>query len=256
MLRRDTGMDEEIDTSDIDNLVVVLGGPKGRAYQLSFRQHGDYEAVTCDISALPHTDSEANTEPKLQHRGSAAMSGETSVTLSGMSWVTESNLATFFIDSDGSSAVGENRHEASMDAVPVRYAAQKASSSEMGSERAEVVQYAGTTPDGYLLRYHGSEQEVIVRTLTEHRLSQHMKVPEAKDTSNFIMCPMPGTLISLKAEAGQSVTEGQEVAVIEAMKMQNVLRSPKDGVIKSVNCPVGSHLRVDQVIIEFEGIIF
>ena len=55
-----------------------------------------------------------------------------------------------------------------------------------------------------------------------------------------------------EVHAGQHVTEGQEIAVIEAMKMQNVLRSPKEGVIKSVNVAAGAHLRVDQVIIEFE----
>lgn len=192
--------------------------------------------------------------PKLVHNGSADLSSATSVTLNGLHWPVNSPLASFVVETDNSHKVRqEGSAVSSMDAVPVRYAAQKAEDMDMVSERSEVVQFVKSTPEGYLLRYRGSEQEVIVRSLAEHRLSKFMRAPEVKDTSQFIMCPMPGTLISLKASVGQSVVEGQEVAVIEAMKMQNVLRAPKDGVIKAVNCPVGSHLKVDQIIIEFEG---
>jgi len=78
-------------------------------------------------------------------------------------------------------------------------------------------------------------------------------LPEEKvDVSAFLLCPMPGTLVSCTVEAGQRVEAGQELAVVEAMKMQNVLRAEKAGVIKSVNAKAGDTLKVDAVIVEFE----
>jgi propionyl-CoA carboxylase alpha chain len=79
-----------------------------------------------------------------------------------------------------------------------------------------------------------------------------MLAPEKKDFSNLIRSPMPGTLVSLSVAPGDTVEPGQQVAVIEAMKMQNVLRSSKHGVIKAVLPKVGSNLKTDQVIIEYE----
>jgi len=61
---------------------------------------------------------------------------------------------------------------------------------------------------------------VIIRTVKEHKLSHHMLEPEVKDYSNFLLCPMPGTLISLSVKEGQTVEAGQQLVVVEAMKMQ------------------------------------
>lgn len=257
ILRRQTNDDDDVDTSDLDSVVVVVGGPKGHAYKVDFEAMNNYETMNVSIDPFPYTPlTESNPKhvPKLIHQGCNPLSGAAAVLLNGMHWPVESHLATYLVETDNSAPVAaEGQASAAMDAVPIRYAAKRAEESELVTEAQEVVQYAGQTPEGYLLRYKGSEQEVIVRSLREHELSHHIKAPVVKDTSHFIMCPMPGTLISLKAEVGQTVVEGQEVAVIEAMKMQNVLRSPKDGKIKAVNCPVGAHLRVDQVIIEFEA---
>lgn len=115
-----------------------------------------------------------------------------------------------------------------------------------------VVQYLGRTSEGYVIRYLGSEQNVIVRSLDEHRLSAHMLAPEVKDFSKFLLCPMPGTLISVSVHDGQRVEAGQQLAVVEAMKMQNVLRAERAGVVKHVKKAAGSPLKVDEVIIEFE----
>jgi acetyl/propionyl-CoA carboxylase alpha subunit len=259
LLRRSEGADseEDIDTTDIDTLVCVLGGPKGHAYEVEVSPQSNYESVTCQITPLAYTplsQADATYVARMQHFGSEPLDASSTVILNGLHWAVESPLAAFLVETDNSPAVLKDASASSMDAVPIRYAAQKADRKEMLSEQQEVVQYAGSTPEGFLLRYKGSEQEVIVRSLAEHALCVHMKAPLVKDTSHVILCPMPGTLISLKAAVGQSVVEGQEVAVIEAMKMQNVLRSPKDGVIKAVNCVVGSHLRVDQVIVEFEAV--
>lgn len=120
-----------------------------------------------------------------------------------------------------------------------------------GKEVPELVQYLGRTPEGYLLRYLGSEQEVIVRTPREHQLAHHMLAPEKKDFSKFLLCPMPGTLISSSVHEGQKVEAGQQLVVVEAMKMQNVLRAERAGVVKTIKKSVGQPLKVDEVIIEF-----
>jgi len=81
----------------------------------------------------------------------------------------------------------------------------------------------------------------------------HMYLQQVRDMSKYLVCPMPGTLISCSVSPGDSVEEGQPLAVVEAMKMQNVLRSEKTGVVSSVLCKAGQHLKVDQIILEFEG---
>lgn len=91
-----------------------------------------------------------------------------------------------------------------------------------------------------------------VLTWDEHALYQHMLPPEVKDTSNQVQSPMPGMLVSLAVEPGQQVEVGQELCVMEAMKMQNVLRAPRAGVIASVHAVPGTSLDVDQLIVSLE----
>lgn len=79
-----------------------------------------------------------------------------------------------------------------------------------------------------------------------------MKPEEVKDFSAFLVSPMPGTLVSCAVQEGDTVIGGQELAVVEAMKMQNALYAEKDGVVKKIFCSAGEHLSVDQPIIEFE----
>ena len=73
-----------------------------------------------------------------------------------------------------------------------------------------------------------------------------------RDLSRQLRCPMPGTLISMEAAPGMAVEQGQQLCCVEAMKMVNVLRAPKAGVVAKVLCDVGAHLKVDAVILEFE----
>ena len=113
------------------------------------------------------------------------------------------------------------------------------------------VQYEGKLPEGYRLRMNGAQHDVIVRSPREQLLSQHMLPPPVRDVSQFLLCPMPGTLISVSVKEGQSVEAGQQLAVVEAMKMQNVLRAEKAGVISKVFAKQGAHLKVDQPIVEF-----
>jgi propionyl-CoA carboxylase alpha chain len=78
-----------------------------------------------------------------------------------------------------------------------------------------------------------------------------MPIAATVDLSKFLLAPMPGLLVKLAVQAGQEVKAGQELAVIEAMKMENVLRAPADGEIASVAASLGDCLTVDQVILEF-----
>ena len=74
----------------------------------------------------------------------------------------------------------------------------------------------------------------------------------APDTSRFLLCPMPGLVVKISVEEGQEVQEGQALATVEAMKMENILRAEKKGVVKAIKASAGASLRVDDVILEFE----
>jgi len=79
-----------------------------------------------------------------------------------------------------------------------------------------------------------------------------MPVPEAADTSALLHSPMPGLLVSVAVKAGDRVAVNQELAVVEAMKMENSLRAERAGTVKRVLASPGDSLAVDQAIIEFE----
>ena len=121
-----------------------------------------------------------------------------------------------------------------------------------GGNKVEVMQYEGRTVEGILVRYQGAIKEVIIRTVDEYKLSKHMLPPKVKDTSKLLLSPMSGKLLSISVEKGDQVYPGQVLAVVEAMKMQNVLKASKAGVIKEIKSNVGAHLRIDQVILEYE----
>jgi propionyl-CoA carboxylase alpha chain len=102
------------------------------------------------------------------------------------------------------------------------------------------------------MQMYGADRHVLVQSEREYELCQHMLPPEIPDTANLVQSPMPGTLIRLSVSEGDSVVEGQELCVVEAMKMQNILRSPRSGVIAACKVKPGESVKSDQVIIEFE----
>ena len=79
-----------------------------------------------------------------------------------------------------------------------------------------------------------------------------MPEKQPADTSKFLLCPMPGLVVRINAAPGDEVQEGQPLATVEAMKMENILRAERKGVVKSVNAAPGESLRVDDIIMEFE----
>ena len=79
-----------------------------------------------------------------------------------------------------------------------------------------------------------------------------MPVKEPPDLSNYVLSPMPGVLSKVLVAVGDGVRSGQDIAVVEAMKMENVLRAGRDGKIANLLVNVGDTLKVDQPIVEFE----
>lgn len=86
----------------------------------------------------------------------------------------------------------------------------------------------------------------------QYKHKKHMAPPAKIDFSKSIISPMPGAVVSVNVKVGQTVSDGQDLCVIEAMKMQNILKSERDGKIKSVKVVAGDSVAVDQLLIEFE----
>jgi propionyl-CoA carboxylase alpha chain len=105
---------------------------------------------------------------------------------------------------------------------------------------------------GYSLFHSGLRADVVILNPQAAALYALMPEKMAADTSKLLLSPMPGLLISLSVVEGQKVKGGEELAVIEAMKMENVLHAERDGIIKAVHAVAGDSLSVDQTIIEFE----
>ncbi len=107
-------------------------------------------------------------------------------------------------------------------------------------------------PLGLMLTCDGVTMDIRVQTERAAELHALMPEKEAPDTSKLLLCPMPGLVVSIAVEAGDEVKAGQALAVVEAMKMENILRAEKDGVVKSVEAAAGDSLAVDAIILEFE----
>jgi propionyl-CoA carboxylase alpha chain len=104
---------------------------------------------------------------------------------------------------------------------------------------------------GYRLGQGGRTVTAIVRSPLGARLAAMMPVKLAPDTSKMLLCPMPGLVVSINVHEGQDVKAGEALAVVEAMKMENVLTAQADGTIKKINAAKGDSLAVDEIILEF-----
>jgi len=105
--------------------------------------------------------------------------------------------------------------------------------------------------NGAVLTYQGVEAPARVFTLRESELAALMPVKEQPDTSKFLLCPMPGLMISLAVSEGQEVAAGDPLCVVEAMKMENVLKAERDAKVAKILVKPGDSLNVDAVILEF-----
>jgi propionyl-CoA carboxylase alpha chain len=106
-------------------------------------------------------------------------------------------------------------------------------------------------PNGIRLAHQGVEVPVYVFTEAEATSARLMPVVTATDTGKKLLCPMPGLVVSIAVTEGQEVKAGETLAVVEAMKMQNVLRAERDGTVKKIHASPGATLAVDALILEF-----
>ncbi len=107
--------------------------------------------------------------------------------------------------------------------------------------------------EGFKVWHRGVEYKVATRSPRAADLAKLMPVKIPPDTSNLLLCPMPGVIVSILVEEGQEVMDGQALAVVEAMKMENTLRAEKKSTISKINAEPGDNLAVDAVIMEFES---
>jgi len=108
-----------------------------------------------------------------------------------------------------------------------------------------------TIPNGFVLAHRGIEAKAFVYTASEAEAARLMPVKAVADTSKKLLCPMPGLVRSIAVAEGQEVKAGETLAVVEAMKMENVLRAERDATVKTIFARPGDSLAVDQVILEF-----
>jgi propionyl-CoA carboxylase alpha chain len=105
--------------------------------------------------------------------------------------------------------------------------------------------------EGYRIRHRAARAQVLVLTPVSADLHGRLPPKKAADTSRLVVSPMPGLVVSMEVEAGQEVKSGETICVIEAMKMQNIIRAERDGMVKAVNAKAGDSVSADEVLAEF-----
>ncbi len=105
--------------------------------------------------------------------------------------------------------------------------------------------------EGYRLSHGGTEVTALVRSLRAAELAARMPPKVAPDTSRLVRSPMPGLIVEVAVAPGQDVKFGQELCVLEAMKMENVLRAERDGIVGEVRIAVRDTVAADQVLLTF-----
>jgi len=108
-----------------------------------------------------------------------------------------------------------------------------------------------SSEEGFVFRRLGVEEKILV--CTPFTADLHSRLPEKQkpDTSKLIMSPMPGLVVSVAVAVGQEVKAGEAVCIVEAMKMQNIIRAEADGLVKAVNASAGASVAADEILVEF-----
>ncbi len=114
-----------------------------------------------------------------------------------------------------------------------------------------VAMHVRAIPNGFELAFRGIEVKAFVYTEREAHYARLMPLKKLSGSEKAVRCPMPGLVVSLAVTEGQEVKAGETLAVIEAMKMENILRAERDGVIKTIRVKQGDSVAVDAVIMEF-----
>ena len=119
-----------------------------------------------------------------------------------------------------------------------------------GTPRAIALQRKGSF---LTLTTRGAARKLRVLTPRAATLARHMIEKIPPDMSKYLLCPMPGLVVSVAVKEGDKVEAGQVLATVEAMKMENILRAEKSGTVRHINAKAGDSLAVDAIIMEFEG---
>src|SRR5580698_2367786 len=105
--------------------------------------------------------------------------------------------------------------------------------------------------EGYRIRHRAAAAHVLVLSPVSAELHERLPPKKAADTSRLVLSPMPGLVVAVEVETGQAVSAGQTLFVIEAMKMQNIIRAERDGVLKVVTAKPADSVSADEVLAEF-----
>ena len=169
----------------------------------------------------------------------------------GTDWVVSAQGQRFDVqikaDHDGSTVtIGDRTLRVASDWTPGDQLAR------VSVDGVPLVMKVGKIPAGFRLRTRGADLKVTVRTPRQAELAEKMPEKQPPDTSKLLLCPMPGLIVKVNVEVGQEVQEGQALCTVEAMKMENILRAEKKGIVSKINAAAGDSLAVDDVIMEFE----
>ncbi len=110
---------------------------------------------------------------------------------------------------------------------------------------------ATPAPEGFVIRHRAAKRHVLVLTSLSADLHQRLPEKQAADTSKMIISPMPGLVVTMDVAVGQTVQEGEQVCIIEAMKMQNIIRAERTGTVKTVSAKAGDSVAADEILVEF-----
>jgi propionyl-CoA carboxylase alpha chain len=165
------------------------------------------------------------------------------VTLQGESWP-----VTIKADHEGSTVVFEDGTDLRVESdwTP----GQPLARLTVGGE--PLVIKVGKVPMGFRVRLRGADLKVHVQSPRQKVLAGLMLEKAPPDTSKYLLCPMPGLVVKIAVAEGDEVQEGQALATVEAMKMENILKAERKGVVKKIKATAGASLKVDDVIMEFE----
>ncbi len=105
--------------------------------------------------------------------------------------------------------------------------------------------------EGFVIRHRAARSKVMVLTPTSADLHKRLPKKTPPDTSRMVVAPMPGLVVSMDVAVGDEVKSGQVICVLEAMKMQNIIRAERDGAIKTVGAKAGDSVAADDILAEF-----
>jgi propionyl-CoA carboxylase alpha chain len=196
--------------------------------------------------------------------------------MSGRPVVREKDRVVLLVPADGAVAFGDAAHglmiESDGTRMTVRYRRGSGATGNAPKDAALVLKSAwrpgdilwtGTVddraiavqvrpvPNGFHLIWGGVQASAYVYTAREAAAARLMPVKASSDSGKRVLCPMPGLVVSIAVAEGQDVKAGETLAVVEAMKMENVLRAERDGTVKAIRARPGETLAVDAVILEF-----